>query len=97
VDYYDGVLVANVYDNSLQDAALCETLVRALPRITAIYGKRRPSSLSRLSAEETAALAPSTPLWGAACPDHIVRENGLSLARHSTGCAASPAGVITLI
>src|SRR5262249_41997149 len=77
VDHYDGVLVANFYDDSVQEAVLCEALAQAVPRFTAIYGKRRPSSLSRLSPEETAALAPETPLWGVARPEVIVRENGL--------------------
>ncbi len=77
VDYYGGALVANFYDDSVQDAVLCEALVQTVPCVTAIYGKRRPRSLSRLSAAQTAALAPAAPLWGVARPDLIVRENGL--------------------
>lgn len=77
VDYFDGVLVANLYDDALEDAVLIDALAQAVPGATAVYVKRRPRNPSRLSADQTAVLSPATPVWGVARPDLVVQENGL--------------------
>ncbi len=57
-----------------------QALVRALatlPDVRGVYVKRRPRTAARLSDEQTAALAPSRPAWGARSDELAVRENGL--------------------
>jgi len=88
VDHYAGVLVVNLYDERASPDALLAAL-SALPDTRAIYVKRRPRTAARLSAEETAALAPDTPAWGQRVDEVAAREHGLSyLIRPGAGLSA---------
>ncbi len=61
---------------TVPEQALVRTLA-ALPDVRGVYVKRRPRTAARLSDEQTAALAPSRPAWGARSDELAVRENGL--------------------
>jgi 23S rRNA (cytosine1962-C5)-methyltransferase len=77
VDRYGEVVVANLYDRG---PASEDTLIAALAGtagVRAVYVKRRPRSATRLSAAHVEALAPTTPAWGAAVDEILVREHGL--------------------
>ncbi len=88
VDHYDGVLVVNLYDTEADPRPVVAAL-SALPGTRSIYVKRRPRTAARLSAEETAALAPHTPAWGERVESLAVRENNLSyLIRPGAGLSA---------
>ncbi len=88
VDRYADVLVVNLYDTEAGPRPLVAALA-ALPETRSIYVKYRPRTAARLSAEETAALAPDTPAWGTGVESVTVRENGLSyLIRPGAGLSA---------
>ncbi len=77
IDRYDNVFVLNLYDED-RDPRPYVAALAALPGARAVYLKRRPRSAARLSAAQTAALAPDTPTWGERIDSVTVRENGLS-------------------
>lgn len=78
VDRYDLALVVNLYGaaDREQERRLVAALA-ALPDVAAIYVKRRLRSAARLSAAQTAALAPPAPTWGRPLDEAPVCENGL--------------------
>jgi len=60
VDRYGDALVANLYDeNAPRSEQAVIAALATLPRVRAIYVKRRPRSVARLSAAQVAALAPA--------------------------------------
>jgi len=61
---------------AVPEQALVQALA-GLPDVRGVYVKRRPRTAARLSDEQTAALAPSRPAWGARSDELAVRENGL--------------------
>ena len=80
VDLLDTVLVCSCYDETM--GQLPESVPNALrhlfPAARSLYVKYRPRTAARVTAEDLAELAPVQPLWGAACEQVQLQENGLT-------------------
>ncbi len=80
VDRYDEALVVNLYDDRAGQRPLVDALAALADTlgVRSIYVKQRPRSAARLSAAQTAALAPDSPAWGERVESLAARENNLS-------------------